>query len=291
MKYSVSIVFSLMLCLFNSSCAEIEGLLPDDFPGSDSKPEVRHPRLPPVPESLRKESSVCWTLFTEGDKLALHAVGMDSGMQARVMMFENPNDAFFHFGSALAYDGASTMVAKIEGTNGASLIVLDLEAQAAKLSQTIEGFSDSVTYHDGSWLMPRPSSPESRLAVFDSVESLLAQAPVGKHLASTTNGRVQAYEGILYTSAHSTDRLDLVNLENGESLGSVELEGYDEWVRGIGITDDYIHVMGPDRNPDRNGLAHRVARFDHQGRFINEAPLRAGSTLSIPTGLWCATVN
>ncbi|HSN97275.1 MAG TPA: hypothetical protein VLS89_03220, partial [Candidatus Nanopelagicales bacterium] len=68
---------------------------------------------------------------------------------------------------------------------------------------------------------------------FASFEDIVAGAIAETLPLSVYNTRMTSAEGVIYSAWHATNTVDLQSLTTYESLPSIPLEGFDDWVHGL----------------------------------------------------------
>jgi len=130
--------------------------------------------------------------------------------------------------------------------------------------------------------------------LFDDWTALNADAPSGTAPGIGHATRYQVRGGIAFAAWHSTGKLVLRDLVSDRDLGELRLGGfYNNWVWGIGVTDEVVHIIDDGRyglfasRVQRPVRVHRFDRFtgaklDHVKLMLDEdRPLAQAS------GLWC----
>lgn len=118
---------------------------------------------------------------------------------------------------------------------------------------------EAVTTYDGGLLALAPAQyfvPGSSIAwlglvQFATFEDAAARRatkvfeldPFASRLAVASNGRA-------YFSWHSTDRVESAALQDGATITSTVLEGYDDWIQGIEVLDDGRMLIGASWSAD-----------------------------------------
>jgi hypothetical protein len=228
---------------------------------ADGPALIMAPEHLPLPVSMRDATSVCWTLEVHEDGARLLAVDVDTNAVEPVATF--PNTPMRRTGS-LGYDGQGTLLGISEGD--ARVFQLHVATGTVTEGATL-GDAGSITWTGERWI-----TPEARYHTLADVMDDV-RAP----WADSYRARViQAHDGIVYSVRNSTDHLDRRDLATDIALEPLMLQGYDGSVRGIGVTDDHVHIL---TDP-------MIRRFTHTGEPAGEAWVdwtEYGST----SGLWC----
>lgn len=154
---------------------------------------------------------------------------------------------------ALAWEGASIVRCVGEGSEGV-VARTDIETGA---TETTDVPCDWVVDAEGDLLVLNRTGPGAR---YDDFDALLAGAELEPLSLNPFDTRVGAADGRLYTLWHSTDEVNRIEIETGNDLEPVPLEGHDDWVFGVDRTGDELLVA------TRDGLK----KFDAEtGAFIS----------------------
>ena len=100
-----------------------------------------------------------------------------------------------------------------------------------------------ATWKDGLLVMETPhEGPGDQLIYYESFED--AQQENGLHLFIDVHASRHTVLGnTLYTAWHSTDEVEVYSLPDGTVEGTIQLEGYDNWVQGMSVTEDGLLVL------------------------------------------------
>jgi hypothetical protein len=141
---------------------------------------------------------------------------------------------------------------------------------------------EAVTrWRDGLLTMPPGSwGLSGRVLWFRSWEAALAEdgvsVPVDPH-----DLRMSASGDRLYSWWHSTDHVTEYDLVSGDELRDIYLEGYDDWINGLSVTEDGLIIIN-DRS--RGGLS----LYDvDTGSFIENVPIVSPPPDFSMSGLVC----
>ncbi|MBX2804169.1 MAG: hypothetical protein KTR31_41295 [Myxococcales bacterium] len=233
-------------------------------------------------ESTELESSWCWFVAADAGQLHLYSVGMDTGTIEDLGSYGAVEDGFFTAG--LAYDGTSSLVMPARDNERASWVRLDLASGTLTASGNPR-YHHAVSTIDGSLLV----ADSRRSSVYASFDDLVAETPAGELGGVGHASRYQVRQGISWGAWHAAGELVVRDLVADEDLGTLELQGFNAWVWGIGVTDRYVHVLDDGRYGLFGNHAPRVVRFDLQtGNKVGYVELwKPSDTLGAPGGLWC----
>jgi hypothetical protein len=103
--------------------------------------------------------------------------------------------------------------------------------------------------------------------------------------------RFTVHGGEVFAAWHSTDTIDVHDVNTGELLRSIPLEGWDTWVWGMSVTDGELHLSNhfvDDSEAPRD--AQPIVSFDPvTGARLNEVRISVFPTVYgfAASGLWC----
>jgi hypothetical protein len=106
-------------------------------------------------------------------------------------------------------------------------------------------YCDGVTNYDGHLYVRSAGLIEgANVPVYDTWEDVRCGEP-SFYAPGTSNSRVNIHNGVLYSTWHSTSKFDWRNIATSAS-GTIPLEGWDDWIMGIDVTDDglFAHTGG-----------------------------------------------
>ncbi len=190
----------------------------------------------------------------------------------------------FHTGG-LAYDGGDRMV--LAGYNGNEFewFELDLPSQTMNRGGAYSAeYNVSITSYDGRWLV----ADGERSLLYDDFDALVAGVS-SDHAASV--GYVTRYQALgdqVYGAWHSTDEIVVRDLRSDADVDVIPLEGFDTWVWGLGVTDQFLHVIDDGRGAHNTDGVHEISRFDRAtGERVSSVRLRRPGAAFFPSGLYC----
>lgn len=141
----------------------------------------------------------------------------------------------------------------------------------------------SVTAWQGK-LLVTPLWSDDTLELFPSFDDVLAGAPEAVFAAPNDNSRMAASGDALYSTPYVTAEVQRWQLPAAEPLPPVALEGFEDWVDGMWVSDDATQLLVLSFTPSPN----RLATFDlATGALVASVPVTA--TGGLTGGLHCWT--
>jgi len=129
----------------------------------------------------------------------------------------------------------------------------------------------SVTAWQGK-LLVSPLWSDDTLELFPSFDDVLAGAPEAVFASPNDNSRMAASSDALYTTPHVAAEVQRRQLPAAEPLPPVALEGFEDWVDGMWVSDDATQLLVLSFNPSPN----RLATFDlATGAAVASVPVSA----------------
>lgn len=244
--------------LSESSSDSTAGELPSDVP----------PRMiPDGCEAIAEESAYC--LAPNGSEWSVF--GVDSGAMCSAGLGA-PN-----VGSAIdlafAWQGMSIVHCVGESLGG---VVTRHRIDTDVVETTDISCSHVVSAGDDLLVLDRFGDAKR----YPSFEAILAGQEPERLDVNVSDSRVGSHDGRLYTAWHSTGEINRFDIETGEDLGPVTLEGHDGWVYGVDRGGDELLIATGDG----------VKKFDADtGSFIEVFPhldwLQVGIGFSCRSGV------
>jgi hypothetical protein len=218
------------------------------------------------------ESGYCLTTTYEGVAL----LGLDSGSVCPVTATSAPITSASHH--SIAWRG-ELMYACPYGAGLLRISLRDGQWESASLPcEAVAAHGDDILVLLSSIGIPFSSD---NLYAYPSYDALLSGAFDRALDVGWESTRMTVHGDTFYGAWHATDSVNLVDLASGQSQGVLTLEGYDDWILGMSVTDDgRLIVTGPDSGST-------VVVFDvNTGRRLGDLhpPTRV-------TGLSCVTRN
>ncbi len=200
-------------------------------------------------ESVAAESHFCLTLLERGIGL----LGLDTGTICPLGKAEDLLYSMHGYVHSTGWRDGDLFVCvdhpSIHGLMRFSLIDDSWET-APVLCEAV------ATWHDALLVLPAGRvPPDAGLVHFASFDD--ARDGVGEDWRWAPRGvRMVAHDDLLFAARHSTSEIDVHRLPGGGRLRTVTLEGYDDWIWGMSVTDDGLLVVTPGR------AAGPVSSFD-----------------------------
>jgi hypothetical protein len=211
--------------------------------------------------AVLKNDHVC--LVSTGS--TLDAYGLESGDSCTAATFTSP----FTEGYSNTIAWSDEYVYTCFGEHG-------LLQRASLLTGAVEKsyvYCSGVAFLDGE-IYARAKDGWSGAALYETWADAQCGSPVGA-LGTTSNSNIAIRDSILYSTSGSTNEFAWQEVD-GSSSGSLPIEGYEDWIWGISVTDDgWFALLG------RDGIQwHDVTDGEYLGGL--GAPMYA-------YGLTCAT--
>jgi len=183
------------------------------------------------------ERGYCMTTW-DGD---VHLVGLESGSTCAVARSEALEGMYdLH---SIAWRGDALYICGRAGLTRISLPDGDFEESEVSCDGVAAVSSEGLV------VLPYRGDPtywSTGLPLFPSFESLLRDPDDATYLPTTRNSRIAVHGRLLFSAWHSTDSVEVQDLFTGETLPSIPLEGYDDWIWGFSVTGDgELIVSGP----------------------------------------------
>jgi hypothetical protein len=193
-------------------------------------------------EAVMAEKHYCLTLGGTGPAV----VGLDTGTVCPVTSTDAPLGDL-DAGASIAWRGETVYVCTAEG-----LIVISLrDGQWQALQVPCSGVTD-----DRGWLLIKPSlrdplfwealldptrrTPGHRigLGTLFSVPNVFDDVHFPYDLLDTSTQFITAQDGFVYGAPHATDAIQVADLVTDQPLDLIPLQGFDDWILGLSMTDD-----------------------------------------------------
>jgi len=232
--------------------------------------------------SAPPEPTRCWTVTSAGGELVVLRISTQTGRWEEYGRYEAGLGTVFNTGGLARKGDAFVMAAD----TGKGLAWLKLDMSTGKLTRGRGGLRGWISAN-ANFFVTLGTLNMALYPTFAALDAGHAFAVVGLE-APLAASRLGLYGDEAYTAWHSTDRVEVFDLESGAHLRTVRLEDYDTWVQGISIAGGALHLMddGRGRYADQ-GL--RIARFHPcTGRLIGDTFIeRSQSFVHRLAGLWC----
>ena len=208
------------------------------------------PYVLPGCESLTEESSYCMvvedgyerasdgTYYCDGTKVSAQMVGLDSGTTCGSV----PAGAGLG-GASLGWMGDYLYMCEIE-RGLARMSLLDGSIDIAPLP------CEGVTIQDNGLVVLLSFDFEGLgyapwyVARFASFEDAVERNPEHVYEMTPYATRMAAHGDDLYFAWHSTNTVETASLADGAEFQNIVLEGFDNWIFGMDVTDDGKLVLG-----------------------------------------------
>jgi hypothetical protein len=212
-----------------------------DSPGPLEPPHpVSRRRQPqPIPgcESLTEESNYCMAGTLDGP---LAMLGLDSGTVCR--------------GDAVPPEGGQSGFISSLGWQGDYVFNCDYNRGIARIN-IADGTVDiapiqceAITTFKGGLIglagLGTSTSPLGALMEFASFDDAARRNPTHVFDLDAFASRVAVHRNQVYLAWHSTNTVETAALTDGAAIKSIPLEGYDNWIDGMDVTDDGQLVIG-----------------------------------------------
>jgi hypothetical protein len=220
-----------------------------DEPGEITPPHVVSDATQPAIlrgcDRLTSESSYCMAMSDQG---VLDMLGLDTGDvcygQLPVLQWANGNSLGWRgdYLYTCMYQRGVARMSLVDGT-------IDIAPIACDNVTTFDGGLVGVFY------LPTDAEPFGlgALMVFDTFEDVARHAPSRMFAHYPYSGRLAFHGNRAYFAWHSTHTVESAVLVDGAKISSLPLEGFDDWILGLDVTDDGRLVIGGD---ERRGGIH-----------------------------------
>ncbi len=195
-------------------------------------------------EAVAAEGDYCLTLTPDfgSSSWNLAAIGLESG-DVCVLSSIQPGLTFGPVSSIgwrgeMLYACADQGMVRIALRDGAwEAAQIPCEAVSADTDRLYVMQSWGDPLHDP-WLLEQVYAYSSYDAVLDGASDRTYHLPF--------SSRMTVHGDRLFGAWHATDTVDVVSLTSGTALGSIKLQGYDDWIGGIAVLDDdRLVIAGP----------------------------------------------
>ncbi len=175
------------------------------------------------------ETLWCLTL-TSG---AVTAIGLDSQTTCQVTALQTPDIEVFAVGSlGVVGPDLFTCTSEFDGV----VARVSLGTGAVELAPTP---CTAVTTWRGRVLVQDQIGSDPVLDLYASWADVVAAQPLWSFSApGLFSETLTTQADVLYAAWHSDDHVDRFDLPCGEPLGPITLDGFDDWMQGIGVSDD-----------------------------------------------------
>ncbi len=117
---------------------------------------------------------------------------------------------------------------------------------------------------------------------YHSFDDLVSDTPAATIEADLWASRMTATSDRLYSAWHSTNEIDVNDVHTGAYIGTLQLEGYDDWIQGMSVRGGELLLMRA------ASYVHYFARFDlTTGAFLGEVEITDMYYTNRAGGLWC----
>lgn len=269
--------FSLLLGLSSLSLfgCDILGALTDDGVMTGELIEV---------VSSDGNEPLCWTVAPiDSKEFGLYTVDMATGEVTEDMRFAHTNSQSLHT-QGLGYDGGDELVMSAYNGNDSSWFLMDL-ATGDLTTEYTTGYASSVTHNGDQFMSYSSASALFSVILYDDFAAIAADEP-SEYLEDVGRGsRIGYADDKIYNAWHSTDTIEVYSID-GEFVRTIELEKYNNWVWGVSIIGDKLHLIDDGRN-DYGDKGVRLAQFDLETGDLLRHVFLKGDAFSRPSGLWC----
>jgi hypothetical protein len=221
-------------------------------------------------------STWCWLVAPRDGMLAVIQVDMDTGYWFERDAFGTGINESFDTGG-LARVGNTLVMAGYTG-NEFSWVEADMDAKQVTIGNDAGHVVSVAT--DGTRILSFCGEHGLSLCTYTNFAALNSGNPSGvlENVVGVT--RIGATSDRIYGAWHSTDSIKVFDSADGTLLNTVVLEGWDDWIWGISVVGNVLHIV------NSNGL---VARFDKDtGAFLDSVQVDLPYPYpSAGHGLWC----
>ncbi len=186
----------------------------------DETVDLREVDLPGC-DSVVSQSQYCLTATNNG----IAAVGLDTGEMCSVTATSAP--LLGGYGTSFAWRGELLYACTYEGLVRVSL--LDGSWEKAQVA------CDAVVDYDGGILL---LSRFDQLRSYPDYQAVLDRAPSRTYSLDLWGTRIAVQRDRIYNAWHSTDTIEIADLDLDVTVGPLALEDYDTWIWGLAVTDD-----------------------------------------------------
>lgn len=192
-----------------------------------------------------ESSAACWTLQAVDGELRLLELDLASGRVSEVQRFSSPSDprfgSSFHTAGMASLDGQLILPGFTEGDF--RWLELDPDTAEASVGELADPSTMSVAT-DGELLFATCDAPHT-ICAYESYAAVQAREVAGCVRVNELLGTRLNIDGrTLYSAWHSTDVVDVFDLETGERQRSIQLEGFDDWVAGLSVVGERLMILG-----------------------------------------------
>jgi hypothetical protein len=189
-------------------------------------------------ERVAAETRYCLTLandYSSSDGWRVTVLGLDSGRTCPLRPVD-PGLTLYDEASSIGWRGELLYVCTERGLVRISL--RDGSWEAAQVPCQAVAADEGRLY-----VMPSWRDTLSRGASFDAVYAYADYRAVlggayDRIYTLPTSSRMTAQGDRLFGAWHSTDTIEVVDVESGSALPPIELEDYDDWIDGMSVTAD-----------------------------------------------------
>ncbi|GDX82772.1 hypothetical protein LBMAG42_45830 [Deltaproteobacteria bacterium] len=229
----------------------------------------------------------CYTFRASGDaggtgesQVEQLEIDMSTGVGTTWMTYGGAGVTTSFSTSGVAWNGHTFVVGYYDG-NGWRWMEL---APSTGLATDYGGVETPwVAWSGGDYIVQYHAYPDA--SRYSDLADIVADSPSGSiNIRGAT--RFTVADGKLYGMWHSTAEMLLFDAVTGNPMGSIPLEGYNTWVWGISVFDDWMFAIDDGR---QYGF-ERIGWFDRgTGELIADVPVPGNVPGRRYSGLHCTT--